>query len=43
MFTNNQGITFFKIGNKYWKNSGWLIRESSKEEYEREKAKMDSK
>lgn len=36
MFTNKQGISFYKQGNRYYKNTGWREVEISKEEYEKE-------
>lgn len=34
MFTGNDGVSYYKIGKKYFSNSGWLEREITKEEYE---------
>jgi len=34
MYTNNAGISYYKRGKHYFKNSGWLEREINKEEYE---------
>lgn len=39
MLTNDKGISFYKVGKYYYKNSGWLEREISKEEYEIERSK----
>jgi hypothetical protein len=33
MYTNKQGISFYKKGNRYYKNTGWREVEISKEEY----------
>ena len=35
MYTNKQGISFYKKGNRYYKNTGWREVEISKEEYEK--------
>lgn len=34
MYTNNAGISYYKRGKHYFKNSGWLEREISKDEYD---------
>lgn len=34
MYTNNKGVSYYKIGKKYFSNTGWLEREISKEEYD---------
>lgn len=41
MFTNAKGVSFFHDRKGYWKTTGWFIRPSNKEEYEREKALME--
>lgn len=35
MFTNSAGVSFYKSNGKYYRNSGWLEVEISKEEYEK--------
>ena len=36
MFTNSKGISYYQRKGKYFKNSGWLEKEITKEEFERE-------
>lgn len=36
MITNGKGISYYRQGNKYYSNTGWLEREISKEEFDRE-------
>lgn len=33
MYTNNNGVSYYKRGKKYYCNSGWLEKEITKEEY----------
>lgn len=33
MFTLSSGISYYIVGNKYYRNSGWLNKEISKAEY----------
>lgn len=35
MYINKQGISFYKKGNRYYKNTGWREVEISKEEFEK--------
>lgn len=34
MYIDNHGISYYKRKGRYFKNSGWLEREITKEEYE---------
>ncbi len=36
MITNKLGISYYQIGKKFYSNSGWLEREISKSEFEKE-------
>ena len=33
MWTNSKGVSYYKRGNKYFSNSGWLEREISEKEF----------
>ena len=35
MWTNSRGISYYKKGNKYFKNTGWFEIEISKEEFDK--------
>ena len=35
MWTNSKGISYYKISNKYFRNTGWREMCISKEEYEK--------
>ena len=35
MYTNQKGESFYKVKNRYYKNTGWKETEISKEEYEK--------
>lgn len=43
MITNNKGISYFQIGNKYYSTTGALVKEITYEVFEREviKAKAE--
>ena len=34
MYTNSKGISYYKRKGRYFRNTGWLEREITKEEYE---------
>jgi len=34
MYTGQNGVSYYKVGNRYYSNSGWLEREITKLEYE---------
>ena len=36
MITNNKGISYYQRGKKYYKNTGWLEQEITKEEFNTE-------
>jgi hypothetical protein len=36
MWTNSKGVSYYKRGKKYFKNTGWLEREISENEYKKE-------
>lgn len=35
MITNNEGVSYYQKGKKYYSNTGWLEREISKDEFEK--------
>lgn len=35
MYTNEKGISYYRIGKHYYKNTGWKETEITKEEYEK--------
>ena len=36
MYTNSKGISYYKRGKSYYRNTGWLEVEITKEEYDKE-------
>ena len=34
MWTNKKGISYYKVGNRYFKNTGWLEQEITKTEFQ---------
>ena len=41
MYTNDKGISYYRIGCTYYSNNGWFKKVITKEEYEKEIANID--
>ena len=41
MWTNSKGVSYYTRGKKYYKNTGWLEREITKEEYKKDIEKIE--